>query len=92
MLLGMPWRPRATPVVILRLRILGRVCNLHRTMSVVHRTVLMSYCVCLASPTNARPGGVGIKRSDMKLVDIGAEDLVGGNKTLILRYEIHKFD
>ena len=42
----------------------------------------------------------GLKKSDMKLVGIGAEDLVGGNKTLvlgltwtlILRYEIHKFD
>ncbi|KOO34953.1 gelation factor [Chrysochromulina tobinii] len=41
-----------------------------------------------------------LKKSDMKLVGIGAEDLVGGNKTLvlgltwtlILRYEIHKFD
>ena len=63
MLLGMPWRPRAPPVVILRLRILGRVCNLHRTMSVVHRTVLMSYCVCLACPTNARPGGVGTSKT-----------------------------
>ena len=63
MLLGMPWRSRAPPIVNLRLRIHGRVCHPHRTLSVVHRATSMTQCVCLACPTNARPGGVGTSRT-----------------------------
>jgi len=62
MLLGMSWRSRASPVVDLRLKIHGRVCHPHRTLSVVHRATSMTQCVCLACPTNARPGGVGTSR------------------------------
>ena len=59
MLLGMPWRPRAPPVVILRLRILGRVCNLHRTLSVVHRTFIDELLRVFGLPDErtTRPGG-----------------------------------
>ena len=63
MLLGMPWRSRAPPIVDLRLRIHGGVRHPHRTLSVVHRATLMTYCVCLACPTNARPGGVGTSKT-----------------------------
>ena len=55
MLLGMPWRPRASPVVDLRLKIHGCVRHPHRTLSVVHRAVWMTYCVPLPAPRRPIP-------------------------------------